>query len=86
MRRNEIQTTINSIFGINHDAIGVSGTTRRSVVLRYYQQSLAKSPALTKCKPAAELARWLDRVVHVISHSHLMSPWTSPGALPHPVI
>ena len=88
MRRNIIQTTIDSIFGINHNAIGVNGTTRRSVLLRSYQQSYAKASALALCKakPAAAVCRWLERVVHVISHSHVMSPWTNPGALPHPVL
>ena len=86
MRRNIIQTTIDSIFGINHDAIGVFGTTRRSVLLRRYQPSYAKASALTLCKAksAAAVDRWLERVVHVMSHA--MSPWTNPGALPHPVL
>ena len=48
MRRTINQTTIGSIFGINQDAIGVSGTTRRSVLLRRYQQSYTKASALAK--------------------------------------
>lgn len=85
MRRNTIKTTIDSIFGINHDAIGVFGTTRRSVLLRRYQPSYAKASALAKCKAiGSAVGRWLERVVHVMSH--VMSPWTNPGALPHPVL